>query len=571
MRKKLLSAIMLLSAVTLSTAAQDIPTLKKVGHSTCLIVDGKPLVMRSGELHNSTASSLDYMRENHVMERMAAMNLNSVIATVSWEQFEPVEGQYDYTLVDGLLQDARKNNLKLMLIWFGTWKNPMITYAPTWVKHDPKRFPRAVDEQGKEMEMLSLFDQNITRADAKAYVALLQHLKEVDQQHTVVMMQIENEPGIRGTKRDFSASAEKAWKADVPTQLIEYLKKNKATLKPDLKQAWEKNGSKTKGSWEEVFGKSLTQDDGTNPILNLTEHLFTAYSFAQHLQYLAAEGKKVYALPTFVNASVFGIKSRGRSLGNGCSIDEFFDIYRAGAPDLDILTPNSYMTQLDQICQEYSWKGNPILIPESSVFGARALYTIGEWDAIAFSPFGIDSADTNPDPTAKKNAELLTESYAAIKNMEELILSKLGTDEMRGFLIYNGKDTASVVMGDYKINITPRRGFDIGALMAPAAGAGTALNGAPAARQQQQQPPYQGGAIIIQTAKDEFYIAGYGFNADFTVRDGIKSRYMGYDSIYEGRFENGRFIPGRLLNGDERNVFVGQDHVGVLKVKVYHY
>ena len=162
MIKKLLSAIMLLSAVTLSTAAQDIPTLKKVGHSTCLIVDGKPLVMRSGELHNSTASSLDYMRENRVMERMAAMNLNSVIATVSWEQFEPVEGQYDYTLVDGLLQDARKNNLKLMLIWFGTWKNPMMTYAPTWVKHDPKRFPRAVDEQGKEMEMLSLFDQNIT-------------------------------------------------------------------------------------------------------------------------------------------------------------------------------------------------------------------------------------------------------------------------------------------------------------------------------------------------------------------------------------------------------------------------
>jgi len=561
----------LLLAGSLNAVAQNIPALKKVGNSTCLIVDGKPFVMRSGELHNSTASSLEYMRENRVMERMAAMNLNSVIATVSWEQFEPVEGKYDYTLIDGLLQDARKNNLKLMIIWFGTWKNPMMTYAPTWVKHDPKRFPRAVDEQGKEMEMFSLFSENIRKADAKAYVALLKHLKEVDKQHTVVMMQIENEPGLRGTKRDFSKLAEKAWNDDVPKQLIDYLKKNKATLKPDVKRAWETNGSKAKGSWEEVFGKSLTKDDGTNPIINLTEHLFTAYSFAEHLQYLAKEGKEVYALPTFVNASVFGVKSRGRSLGNGCSIDEFFDIYRAGAPDLDILTPNSYMTQLDLICQEYSWKGNPILIPESTVFGARALYVVGEWDAIAFSPFGIDSADTNPDPTAKKNAEMLKESYAVIKEMDPLIQNKLGTDEMRGFLIYNGKDTASVVMGDYKISITPRRGFDIGALMAPAAGTGNTLNGAPAARQQQQQPPYQGGAIIIQTAKDEFYFAGYGFNADIQVKDGVKSRYTGIDAIYEGRFENGKFIPGRLLNGDERNIFISQDHVGVLKVNVYHY
>ena len=570
--KKVMFLTALLLVGTMSLQAQDIPALKKVGSSTCLIVDGKPLVMHSGELHNSTASSLDYMRQNHVMERMSAMNLNSVIATISWEQFEPVEGQFDYTIIDGLLLDARKNDLKLIILWFGTFKNPMMTYAPIWVKHNPKRFSRAVDEQGREMENLTLYDDAITRADAKAYCALLQHLKEVDKQHTVVMMQVENEPGIRGTKRDFSAAAEKAWKSDVPTQLTDYLKKNHNTLKPDVKKAWEANGSKTKGSWEEVFGKSLSADDGTNPILNLTEHLFTAYGFAQHLEYLCSEGKKVYALPTFVNASVFGVKSRGRSLGNGCSIDEFFDIYRAIAPNLDILTPNSYMTQLDLICQEYSWNGtNPILIPESSVFGARALYAIGEWDAIAFSPFGIDSADTNPDPTARKNAKLLRDSYAAIKNMEELIQSKLGTPEMRGVILYNGKDTASVVMGDYKIRFSPRQGFDIGALMAPAAGQGTALNGTPNARQQQQTPPYQSGCIIIQTGKDEFYFVGYGFNADITIKDGVKAKYTGFDSIFEGRFDNGKFIPGRLLNGDERNVYISQDEVGVLKVNVYHY
>lgn len=553
-------ALMAFSALVSSAQAQ-MPALQKVGTSTCLMVDGKPFVMRCGELHNSSASSITYMEQQHIFDRLKAMNLNSVIATVSWELMEPVEGKYDFSHVDYLLKEARAHDMKLVLLWFGSFKNPFMTYAPTWVKNNPKRFPHIVDEQGKEIEPLCVLNPELQQTEVRAYSALMQYVKDNDPQHTVVMMQIENEPGLRGSKRDYSALAEKAWKADVPAVLTDYLKKNKDTLMPDLKAAWNKQGNLQKGSWETVFGKSLTEDDGTNPILNLTEHLFTAYTYANFLNELAQAGKKILPIPTFINASVFGTNSRGRSLGNGCSIGDFFDVYRACAPGIDVLTPNSYMQQLDQICEQYSWKGNPILIPESSVQGARGLYAVGEWDAICFSPFGIDSADKGKNEAAGKR---LKECYALMAEMEPLILSNLGSDKMRGVYIYNGHDAMDIEMGDYKISFIPQKGFDIGALMA---GANNGQNlGGPA-----QEKKVEGGAIIIQTAADEFIFAGYGINATIAMKDGVKHRYCGYDAIYEGTFQKGEFVPGRLLNGDERNVTITEDQVGALKVKMHHY
>ena len=559
--KKELMTFLALATLTVNAQAQ-LPALKKIGTSTCLMVDGKPFVMRSGELHNSTASSISYMQQEKVFDRLKAMNLNSVIATVSWELMEPVEGKYDFSHVDYLLKEARAHDMKLSLIWFGSFKNPFMTYAPLWVKGNAKKFPHAVDEQGKDMEMLCLQNETLQKAEIRAYTALMKYLKDNDKQHTVVMMQVENEPGLRGSTRDFSAQAEKAWKSNVPSQLIDYLKKNDATLMPDLKKAWNSNGNKTKGDWETVFGKSLTADDGSNPILNLTEHLFTACTYASYLDALSEAGKKVYALPTFINASVFGTNSRGRSLGNGCSIGDFFDVYRACAPSIDILTPNSYMQQLDQICEQYSWKGNPIFIPESSVQGARGLYAVGEWDAICFSPFGIDSADKGRNEAA---GQRLKECYALMAEMEPLILSNLGSDKMRGVYIYNGHDAMDIEMGDYKISFIPQKGFDIGALMA-GANNGANLNGAPA-----PEKKVEGGAIIIQTAADEFIFAGYGINATIALKDGVKHKFCGYDAIYEGQFKNGTFVPGRLLNGDERNVTITEDEVKALKVKLFHY
>ena len=213
----------LLAAFAISLSAQ-IPSLHKVGTSTCLMVDGKPFVMYCGELHNSTASSISYMQEHRVWDKLKEMHLNSVIATVSWELVEPVEGRYDFTLVDAMMAEARKRDMKIVFLWFGAFKNPMMTYAPSWVKKNPKKYPHAVDDKGQEMEHISVYGSEILKADTKAYKAFLQYLKDTDKDHTVVMIQLQNEPGLRGTPRDYSADANKAWKAQVPQQIVDYLK-----------------------------------------------------------------------------------------------------------------------------------------------------------------------------------------------------------------------------------------------------------------------------------------------------------------------------------------------------------
>lgn len=137
---------------------------------------------------------------------------------------------------------------------------------------------------------------------------------------------------------------------------------------------------------------------------------------------------------------------------------------------------------------------------------------------------------------------------------------------MRGTYLYNGHAADTLTVGDYVVTFGRGRSFDIGALMAPATGGGPRPQAGP-----QAEPRFEGSAILIQTGKDEFYLMGYGVNAGFALKDGVKSAFCGYDRIDEGRLENGRFVPGRLLNGDERNAFLPDGKVTVLRIRLYHY
>ena len=119
----------------------SIPHLEKRGAVTQLIVDDKPFLALAGELHNSSSSSRQYMRP--IWPRLARMNLNTVLAVVTWELIEPEEGKFDFTLVDGMIEDARRFNMRLVFLWFGSWKNGESSYPPYWVKTDGKRFPLA--------------------------------------------------------------------------------------------------------------------------------------------------------------------------------------------------------------------------------------------------------------------------------------------------------------------------------------------------------------------------------------------------------------------------------------------
>lgn len=269
------------------------PHLEKRGSATQLIVDGKPFLILGGELHNSSSSSLEYMKP--IWPRLAAMALNTVVTPLSWELIEPKEGTFDFSLVDGLLAQARNEHERIVFLWLASWKNGMSSYAPVWVKQDTRRFPRVV-EHGSEVEILSPAGNATQEADARAFAALMQHIKEVDSRdHTVLMMQVENEVGVLGDTRDHSDAANHAFDSPVPEELTRYLKAHHDTLYPRLQALWDANGDKTTGTWAQVFGNTEQADE-----------IFMAWQYARFIQAVAAQGKAAYNIPMYVNTWLAG-------------------------------------------------------------------------------------------------------------------------------------------------------------------------------------------------------------------------------------------------------------------------
>ena len=533
----------------------QIPHLEKQGTATRLVVDGKPFLMLAGELHNSTAGGFDYMRP--VWKRMADKNLNSVIATVSWELMEPEEGKFNFALVDSVITGARQANLKLGLIWFGSWKNAGSTYIPEWVKKDYKKYPRARDEKGKPLEILSTFGEAAAAADAKAFEALMRHIKDVDSKYqTVVMMQVENEMGVLdnlGTspgnaRRDFSNAANSAYNSDVPKGLIYYLIQHKQNLYPELSKVWGANGFKTSGSWEEVFGKSFIKPDNKDWKLNsfYTEELFSAWNYAKYTEKVAAAGKKEYPIPMYVNAWLKQPFSfiPGKYPSGG-PLPQVLDIWRAAAPSIDFIAPDIYTDEFKWVCDEYTRSGNPLFIPETrggKIAAARAFYAFGQYDASCFSPFGIDGA------TDAEN-EPLDETYAVLQKMSPVILQNQGKGTMKGILVDTVSRTQQFEMGDYLINAKL------------AGGKSTSI----------------AGGLIIQTGPAEFIVAGKALDIFFLPKD--STARIGILAVDEGTFENGKWIAQRRLNGDETHASTWDgtgnklpaDKISIQKISLYRY
>ena len=537
------------------TSVNQIPHLEKQGTATRLVVEGKPFLMLAGELHNSTAGGFDYMRP--VWKRMADKNLNSIIATVSWELMEPEEGKFDFALVDSVIAGAREANLKLVFIWFASWKNAGSIYMPEWVKKDYKKYPRARDEKGKPLEILSTFGEAAVAADAKAFAALMRHIKEVDSKYqTVVMMQVENEMGVldnMGTtpgnaRRDFSDVANLAYNSNVPKELIDYLIQHKQNLYPELIKVWGAHGFKPSGSWEEVFGKSFFKPDRKDWKFYsfYTEELFSAWNYAKYAEKVAAAGKKEYPVPMYVNAWLKQPFSYiPGKYPSGGPLPQVLDIWRAAAPSIDFIAPDIYTDEFKWVCDEYTRSGNPLFIPEtrgSEVGAARAFYAFGQYDASCFSPFGIDGA------TDAEN-EPLDETYAVLQKMSPVILQNQGKGTMKGILVDTVSRTHQFEMGDYLIKAKL------------AGGERTTI----------------AGGLIIQTGPAEFIVAGKGLDIFFLPKD--SSARIGILAVDEGTFENGKWIAQRRLNGDETHASTWDgtgnklpaDKVSIQKISLYSY
>ena len=273
------------AAFTISAGAQTdngAPRLRKQGAATQLIVDGKPFLALAGELTNNAATSLPVMEP--IWPKLVAANLNTALVGVSWAQFEPEEGNFNYAQIDGVIAKARENHMHLVILWFGSWKNGTSSFAPYWVKKDYTRFPRIQIDNGSTvsisgpLELLSTFGDATRDADAAAFAALMRHIKEVDDvQHTVLMMQVENEVGVLRDSRDRSPAANRAFAGPVPSELMNYLEAHKDTLIPEFRAVWAANGYKSSGTWEEVFGPGKPADveipiQTTSPPMSADEH-----------------------------------------------------------------------------------------------------------------------------------------------------------------------------------------------------------------------------------------------------------------------------------------------------------
>ena len=542
----------LLCSLVLALCFMGVLTLQAQGLS-------RPIL--GGELSNSAATSVEDIEE--VMPRMRALGLNTVLVPAYWEFVEPVEGQFDFTLIDRTIDVARREQLQVVFLWFGAWKNSMSCYAPGWFKQDTKRFPRAMTAEGKQMEIASCFSDNVLQADLKAFSALMQHIKERDpQREVVVMMQIENEIGMLESARDHSPLAEKAY---------------------------------NKERWAERYGTDEYADEK-----------FMALSYARYVEHLAKAAREIHDMPLYVNAAM---NSRGRHPGEYPSagpLAHLIDFWHEGAPSIDLLAPDIYDTGFKSWCAQYAMPLRPqdggkvknrLFIPESRCCensGVRALYAFGEHQALGFSPFAIDQA-------SEKETESVTQAYGLIKQLAvanscvpsvasgkaESSLFTIHSSLKTWGLLFDQEDRERIIDDDGVV-MTCRHYFT--------------LPWDPRATDGSTWP--EGGAMLIRLSKYEYLLAGSGVVIDFktpTEKQQTEQKQLGEDGFAEaggnsGQKENKRFNGKRLgllsvdevaiaddgtmqylrrHNGDQthqgRHARIGVGEWKILHIKLYEY
>jgi hypothetical protein len=490
-----------------ATVDESIPHLRKQGNATQLIVDGKPFVMLAGELTNSTASSLDYMEP--VWDKLVALCLNTALAALSWEMVEPEEGKFDFALVDGLIKGAREHNLKLVFLWFGSWKNGVSSYIPPWVKKDTKRFARVGRKDGRiNYGVVTPLSDEAGAADARAFAAVMRRIREIDaRRHTVLMMQVENEVGTLGQSRDFAELAEATFAKPVPAELMNYLQKHKDSLLPETLKVWESGNFRTSGAWAEVFGNDAWADE-----------VFMAWHMGRYIGKIAEAGKKEYPIPMYANAwLVQNEKQKPGDYPSGGPVSRMMDIWRAAAPAIDLLAPDIYLPDFKGVCESYARSGNPLMIPEVSrgpEAAARVFWAVAQMNAMCFAPYAIESCDTTH-PIAK--------SYRVLTDLMPLITERQGTGRLIGFLEDQGdKEKTFDLASDYRAHIM----FGMGG----------------------KREGQRGYGLAMELRPDEFLLAGNGFGARFNSKSGGQTDIL---EIWEMVFKDGRWVTRRRMNGDE--------------------
>jgi hypothetical protein len=390
------------------------------------------------------------------------------------------------------------------------------------VRTNLEKFVRAQSADGRKLNAISCLSDAARDADARAFAALMKHLRKADAQHTVVMVQVENETGILGPSRDRCPAAERAFASAVPAELTAYLKSHADSLLPELKDPWSAGGGKTAGTWGEVFGA-------------VADEVFMAWHIGRFVNRVTEAGKAEHPLPMYANAwLVQHAHEKPGQYPSGGPVSRMMDIWRAAAPAVDLLAPDIYLEDFKAVCASYMRSGNPLLIPEArrdDSAAANVFHAIAQCDAICFAPFGIESvAATSP----------LTKSYALLGSILPVVAENQGTGKMIGIL-ENSEGTREAELGEYRLRIKSTKPYEKTAA-----------------------PTY---GLVIALAPDEYLIAGANIAVEFLPKAGGPPNV---ELLFheEGRYEDGKWLARRRLNGDEYAVVI-HDEMELRRVKVF--
>lgn len=512
--------------------AQAIPAIEKSNGHYHLIVEGRPFFVLGAQVHNSSGwpAAMD-----QAWPVLAAIHANTVSVPVYWEAIEPKEGTFDFSTVDSIVQGARAHNLRVLLSWFGTWKNGAMTYVPQWVKENPEKYPPVFDSAHQPVEALSPIGEASREADAKAFAALMSHLKSIDgNQHTVILVQVENEAGVLGSDRDYSSEANARFQQPVPAEVLKSLGR-----------------STEHGNWTQIFAERAPE-------------AFMSYWTARYIGSVAEAGKRVYPLPMYVNVwprEQPGLLRPGFSSPSGGAVAWLLPMWKQVATHLDVIAPDIYDENegsYQNLLTLYDRPDNPLYVPETggSIAHAKNMFlTFASPNALGISIFGVDGLPAQELASYKGWGSEVAMNFALFGPSAAAFRSLSDAGHLEAVIEEDG--LANPTMNFDQFDVAVRFGR---------------VNDGYGGPRGQGNPQRNGRVIIGQLSPDEFLLAGMNANVIFAPKLGAPHTRAMLVTVEEGHFDAGVWHTDRLLNGDETafGLFL-HPHGTLLKVKVRAY
>jgi hypothetical protein len=493
-----------------AVSPRAVPSILKKDGRYALMVDGEPYLMLGVQANNSSAwpAYLD-----KVWPAAETLHANTVELPIYWEQLEPTQGRFDFSAVDLILKQAREHHLRLVLLWFGTWKNGSSHYTPEWIKANQEKYPFLRNEKGETVDSPSPFSAAFLDADKSAFRMLMRHLASVDQQRTVILMQVENEAGVWGGVRDYGAEAQKAFAGAVPEALAKGL-------------------GKQPGTWKEVFGEDA-------------DETFEAWYTAAYIEQVAAAGKAEYRLPMYVNAALRDPFHPGKapSYESGAPTDNNVGLWKIAAPSIDVVAPDIYIpdyAKYMKVMDLYGRADNALMIPETgnAAIYAHYVYAAIGHGALGWAPFGLDltrysNQTAGPEAMEANALKPFAEQYALLAP----IARRIAKANLDGKIVGVSEDPENhmqeIPFGRWSVEA--QYGMpSFGNWMQP-----------------KGNTPADGGAVVIEVGPDEYLVAGHHVRVDFkpTFAPGKKRLFL---KVEEGSYDAaGNWKMVRIWNGDQ--------------------